>query len=1044
MASSLLKPIVSQLREAIIKGVSGKLEKYGFDENGNIHVDKPLSEYDEKIKNNLKAYFDAKGIDNKDKYVDYIHNTSRTFLHILICFKLMEKRGIMCSLLERVINTNIYNEIVPDFSNINSLAYDDFVEQYESEILKLSAEDNNEETEEYYQFIFLMQKLSREMAKEVPLLFKEFEFNIVQPDFDDIKIILSIISRITDDEYDKDDFLGWIYQYWVDTDDNEIELAKNDRDVSYSNELYYAVLELLDKEQTEYGEFYTPRWVVKYIVDNLLDEYCSKNKKNIEEIKLLDPACGAGNFLVYTFDALFNRYKIEHADWDNKRIVESIFEKNIYGTDIQREPLQITALNLWIKAKSYAVSANISSLNLYNVNILRANSLYKWESEEEYHQMSLFDDIDNLDEKKYTSEDIGRLLSNQDYITHNSAVKFFRNKFEIVIMNPPFVDTRKMNNETKEFLSEYYPDNSRNLFSAFIQRAFELTAKEGIIGFVSSDTWMAIGSFEKIRNLILDNSLIKKCLHLGFGVFDGADVSGVVFLLDKQKNARQDSIFIDVRDIEDKTEENGVSYSFNQKTFRNIEGTPFIYELKSGLRKAFEKSKSLGNGEIADVYSGLQVKMDNGYVFKKWDVSEDNKYVKFAYDCVGKYYSELNYVIDWSDNSVDRLKKESKEKGYHHSVLISGNADKYLFRDGILYSAGGSRFYSRIMDSNTIFYVGESAVFINDDSIEKEYVLGLMNSRFADYILNLLNPSKNFQVGDISRIPFVYPTAEAMKSVTNKTKKLIELQKRIYSFEYTSVQYEIDEIGFGFKRGAKSIKEAYDIYEKEYHRIMSEMEKTQDEVDELIFEVYSLNSDEKQFILDRFNNNVNQFNKPITIEEAVLRYIKNLVKNHIKDSMRLYTEDDILKIIQGYFDSKFEKNGYAILEEAEEIIQRKTIEVIKNGIKVGSKNIVFSGEEDSMDEPLLLSKKLFGRGNKKVSVYWFRSDFLLALGEGKRYALQNEIRRVTTEDYSSKLQRAKEKLVGFYGKKSELKELEKEVSVLEECIKTLDNWKVVD
>ena len=43
-----------------------------------------------------------------------------------------------------------------------------------------------------------------------------------------------------------------------------------------------------------------------------------------------------------------------------------------------------------------------------------------------------------------------------------------------------------------------------------------------------------------------------------------------------------------------------------------------------------------------------------------------------------------------------------------------------------------------------------SYLFINDDSIEKEYVLGLMNSRLADYILNLLTPSKNFQVGDIS------------------------------------------------------------------------------------------------------------------------------------------------------------------------------------------------------------------------------------------------------------------------------------------------------
>ena len=120
------------------------------------------------------------------------------------------------------------------------------------------------------------------------------------------------------------------------------------------------------------------------------------------------------------------------------------------------------------------------------------------------------------------------------------------------------------------------------------------------------------------------------------------------------------------------------------------------------------------------------------------------------------------------------------------------------------------------------------------------------------------------------------------------------------------------------------------------------------------------------------------------------------------------------------------------------------MDVIKNGAKAGAKNVPFSGEDDSMDEPLLLSKKQYGRGNKKVSVYWYREDFLFALGEAKRYALQNEIRRISTEDYSPKLQRIKEKIVVFDGKKSELKTLEKEVSVLEECIKTLENWKVVD
>lgn len=180
MSRATLKPIVSKIREAIIKGVAGKLEKYGFDENGILVIEKPLSEFDETIRNNLIALFEAKHIDSQEKYVDYIHNTSRTFMHILICFKLMEKRGIMGALLERVIGTDIYNEIIPDFVNINPMAFDEFVSKYQNEIMVLASKDNNEENDEYYQFIYLMEVLTREMSKEVPLLFKEYEYNLIQ------------------------------------------------------------------------------------------------------------------------------------------------------------------------------------------------------------------------------------------------------------------------------------------------------------------------------------------------------------------------------------------------------------------------------------------------------------------------------------------------------------------------------------------------------------------------------------------------------------------------------------------------------------------------------------------------------------------------------------------------------------------------------------------------------------------------------------------------------------------------------------------------
>ena len=160
MSKATLKPIVSKLREAIVKGVAGKLEKYGFDENGNICIEKPLSEYEATIKNNVVAFFEADGINCQEKYVDYIHRTSRTFMHILICFKLMEQRKLMSSMLEEILENNIYSEVIPNFTNVNPLAFDDFSIKYSKEIDELSESDDNKEEIEYYRFIFLMDKLT--------------------------------------------------------------------------------------------------------------------------------------------------------------------------------------------------------------------------------------------------------------------------------------------------------------------------------------------------------------------------------------------------------------------------------------------------------------------------------------------------------------------------------------------------------------------------------------------------------------------------------------------------------------------------------------------------------------------------------------------------------------------------------------------------------------------------------------------------------------------------------------------------------------------
>lgn len=131
--------------------------------------------------------------------------------------------------------------------------------------------------------------------------------------------------------------------------------------------------------------------MVKHIVDSNLEKTLNNGEIELTQIKLLDPACGAGNFLVYAFDKLLSLYNEKYPEWETEKKIVSILEKNIFGADIQREPLQITALNLWIKAKSISLEYKVDKLNLYNVNILMANSLFKWETEEEYHQISIFD-----------------------------------------------------------------------------------------------------------------------------------------------------------------------------------------------------------------------------------------------------------------------------------------------------------------------------------------------------------------------------------------------------------------------------------------------------------------------------------------------------------------------------------------------------------------------------------------------------------------------------------------------------------------------------
>lgn len=1051
MSKATLKPIISKLREIIIKDIAGKMEKYGFDDAGRIITNKPLSEYDNTIKNNLVSLFKGKNIEgNKKEYIAYIQDSARTFLHILICFKTMEERGLMGNVVGRLMNDHIYDVIIPDSNNVHPLAFSDLSAKYSTEISAMEAKDNYEEDREYYNFIYMLSALTKEMAKEVPLLFKDYEHNLVQPDFEGLKEILFNINKIDESEYTEDDFLGWIYQYWVDIKDDELKTAKGEKDVSYANTIFYEILNNLEEEQTQFGEFYTPRWVVKYIVDNTLKPYFEDNKK-IETIKLLDPACGAGNFLVYAFDVFYELYKIEHPDWPDNHIIGNILEKNIFGVDIQREPLQITAINLWLKAKKKAQDVKIKNLNLFNMNILKANSLYRWENEQvEVLQLSLFQPDIELTERKYTAEDIGQYISAQAFIAKKEARLFFKNKFNIIVMNPPFVDARKMDSKTSEFLKAEYPNNSRNLFSAFIERSFELVSKKGVIGFISSDTFMYLGSFDKTRAMILSESAIKQILTLGRGVFEGPTVDASIAIFEKGGLKSSHIFCSNLTGILNELEKNqdvistaiaqSEKYEIDQNKFKKVLSYPFLYDISDEIRGIFAKSQYLGVDELspAQIKQGMATGKNEIFLKKKWEIPQELINIEyFPYAKGGgysKYANNLNDYVLWKNNGSDI-------KAFKGSVIRN---ESYYFRTGITYSdiTSGNNFSARLLPSGCLFDVKGSSIF--SDEIDNSYLLGFINSKFTNYILKKLNPTPSFQVGDLQRVPYKIPSEVYKKEVIIRTNRARELKEYLLGFGYLSDFYHNVELSYGFAQGARTILEAFNLYIRKIEDVENELFDIQKEIDQLIYKIYDLSENDIKIIEDEFPDRSIKIKDNNDLKDTVINYLRAIVKDSIKKNKpRLYTDEELVIVLSQHIESEF-VDGYLIINEIEAILEKSILDFIRGGVKVGSSVTTFAGRDSKdNDEPLLQQKVLSGTGSNKQIVIWHLSHFLLEFEEDKKYVMQNEIRRLSNELYRPRLQTVKEKLQGSVSG-AEKKELEKQEKLLSEAVKTLEAWKVVN
>ena len=331
-------------------------------------------------------------------------------------------------------------------------------------------------------------------------------------------------------------------------------------------------------------------------VQKQLDELKNPNL-NPEEIKMLDPAMGSGHILVYAFDVLYDIYLSQ--GYSERQIPSLILEKNLYGLEIDDRAGQLASFALLMKARSKnrRIFRQSPKLNLYSIqesNGIVDSGQWTVDSNEAVGSGQLIVDSEGLveyfvqgvaeDEKVRLKADLEYLLNvfhdakeygsilevkEIDFDVLEQRLEEIRNdtpsniiehqykeillekvpplikqgrimsqKYDVVCTNPPYMGRRGMNPKLVKHIDEHYKNSKNDLFAVFMELDGVYLKENGFMGMINQHSWMFLSSYEKLREIIVNNRVIYSMLHLGPHAFEeigGEVVQSTTFVLRKAK-----------------------------------------------------------------------------------------------------------------------------------------------------------------------------------------------------------------------------------------------------------------------------------------------------------------------------------------------------------------------------------------------------------------------------------------------------------------------------------------------------------------------------
>lgn len=625
-----------------------------------------------------------------------------------------------------------------------------------------------------------------------------------------------------------------------------------------------------------------------------------------EELTVCDPACGSGHMLTYAFDLLYGIY--EEQGYSPSEIPRLILANNLYGMEIDERAANLAAFALTMKARAKArrffrkerqVQPHIRLITKERFTpdeVRELNGLYKtsldadvWNTydnadivgslilpPQELVELvgSQMDDFDGGEAVIERSQSVWREIDpnerqSDDALTLFGAsladraktvfvhTRYLARRYKAVVANPPYMGSKNMGDELKQFVQNHFEDGKGDLFAAFMLHSSIMLEPKGVMGMITMQSWMFLSSYEKLRKRILREQSILSMLHLGPKAFDtisGEIVSTTAFVLQREKPSDTTNALFFSLEKEDSSQKmesakNKIRthsyYLVLQKNFDEVPMSIIAYWLPDVFRHILNTGNTVS--AVASIRQGFQTGNNDRFLRYWFEVSNSKlrrdatSIDDFHLCCKSKYavYLKGGGYRKWYGNedlvcAFDRINYDLLAKSGNHLPSRT-----FYFHPGITWSSTGNAFSARINNSGNLFS-GKGAAAFPGSKKSSIVLLSIFNSSIIDFLLTFMSATLDYNVGNLKSIPL--PDGDIPeKCIEANTTKLILCAKHDWDSEETSLDFSRPQ--FLIEDSVNLFSDAILSFTKYCKECSAEQRRCETLNNDLIADIYGVRND---------------------------------------------------------------------------------------------------------------------------------------------------------------------------------------------------------